>query len=424
MRNAFFVTFLTVAVMMLSCGGSERQTQSTSTPTTTSGQPAAGVTEIVSSTPIAASPTLSFVGLSTPGTTTPCKEWYFPTDLAVFSGSEFLPGTVPGDIGEFIPYEFSVSGFDLSSLDDAEFNERLTRPLAAFWSREGQSFTVFLNPDLRAGTYPIRLSLPTGEELEATIEHAQRGLPASPEYTFGDGVPSGAQMAIREAIDLASAYVEEHTGKRVAGLKVLVTTEQAQIVQKFSEVRKVSTELAQQIVGTRTVPLPMYKTLFWNPGGTWSQASTEDAISALVHEYFHVVQMDLIGGHFLDADPLLGGPKWLLEGAAVVFTDYVLVDAGGALAGNADFRRYTTYAQPATGGLELFETWDGLMNPPDGTGSTGGYARAMVAVDSLLKDHDLSVLLLFWQLQGQGMEWKSAFEMAFGETIDEFYAAN
>jgi hypothetical protein len=39
-----------------------------------------------------------------------------------------------------------------------------------------------------------------------------------------------------------------------------------------------------------------------------------------------------------------------------------------------------------------------------------------------MTNRDLATLLSFWRVQGQGFEWRPAFQMAFGEPIESFYA--
>jgi hypothetical protein len=316
-----------------------------------------------------------------------------------------------------------VDGFDLAALGDSELNERLTRPLAAFWARDGQDIVLFVNPDLRTGAYPIGLLLPSGQVLQATLDHTETPKAAQPSFSFGPQVPDAEQNVVREAVALAAEFIAGQTGIRAAGVEVLATHAVEDIASQYARARKAPADFSRQ-VAQRAAPLPLYKRLFLNTGSTWSQTKREDKILQLVHEYFHVIQHDLVGGNFLDADLRGGGPKWLLEGAAVVFTDQVLMAAGGPLASHASFVRKSVYGTPATGPLQQYETNDRLRNPPDGSGIAGGYARSMKAVDSLLVNHDLSDLMSFWEYQGQGLSWRDAFVAAFGEPIEQFYARN
>lgn len=158
----------------------------------------------------------------------------------------------------------------------------------------------------------------------------------------------------------------------------------------------------------------------------WSAASDAQRVEIVVHEDFHVLQNELVGptgiiGPRADNEVPVGGPRWLIEGSAVVVAGRVLSAAGGDLASYAGAQRNALMsgARATTVPLRSLETWTGMV----AAGPDFGYSLAFVGADFLTASRPLSSLVAFWEGIGRRASWQEAFSTAFGQGVDAFYDA-
>jgi hypothetical protein len=152
----------------------------------------------------------------------------------------------------------------------------------------------------------------------------------------------------------------------------------------------------------------------------WRRLSNVDQLRMSGHEYFHVVQMSLLGpglsARIFTTPPdedRLEGPSWLFEGSADYMSWRALDDAG--LADLDAYLKATPLPDDiALRDLETFIEYYGA-----------GPERAvlpLVAVDLLVQRPGPGSLATFYQLIGRGGSWRAAFSAAFGRSVDAFYA--
>lgn len=160
---------------------------------------------------------------------------------------------------------------------------------------------------------------------------------------------------------------------------------------------------------------------FANPGiivlCTQSEAFNRDQFSGglrlqqeviTLHEYVHILQIELSRGQLTD-------PRWLTEG----FAEYVvLLHKAETRQTNfrAELQHHARSARSAGLQLAALESRQGFNSSPWSS------SLGMVACKEL---EDLAGLLSFrdyWLERGRGADWKTAFQTAFGVTVEEFYA--
>ena len=146
--------------------------------------------------------------------------------------------------------------------------------------------------------------------------------------------------------------------------------------------------------------------------------SPRDDVGAqiLVHEAFHVLQMELAGAQAVsagfDAVPA-AGPVWLEEGTAT----YVAYKALAALSlvRFEEFRaHWISRVRQTTSPLRLRETRRGLFIEP--------YQISTLAVDFLVGTRSDARIVAYYEAIGRGEPWQAAFAAVFGKSVDTFYA--
>ncbi len=127
----------------------------------------------------------------------------------------------------------------------------------------------------------------------------------------------------------------------------------------------------------------------------------------LAHEYFHVLQLALA------PDPK--GPYWLSEGSA----EYAMALFG-------DRRKVLEYEAFRNLARLRNASWTGTLE--DAAGDTSfppgheHYFLGFLAVELLVELAGEDALLEYFRLLPAHVDWREAFEAAFGRTADEFYA--
>lgn len=159
--------------------------------------------------------------------------------------------------------------------------------------------------------------------------------------------------------------------------------------------------------------------LFLNDIGLRQTAGDWGLAEIVVHEYFHNVQSFRAGALPANAgDPATSiGPVWLTEGSA----DY---EASRVLDSN-QLHKYIDVRNGAKGGalychgsLKHFETLAGA----NATCRGGQYSMGFMASELLARGHGEDALINYWQIRRTTATWQEAFHIAFGVTVDDFYA--
>ena len=163
-----------------------------------------------------------------------------------------------------------------------------------------------------------------------------------------------------------------------------------------------------------------------------------DSLSSLkhhiAHEYFHVLQGQLVTGfrQLQDGeiawhnDTSARGPFWLVEGLAS-YADYAYTPS--RLARRPFFERYTPYkdltwfhleGSATSGDLEKMGDFQGFVCAFPGIYA---YSLSFAASTFLVEQAGEDSYVNYWKLVGERPNWQQAFEEAFGTGVDDFYRA-
>ncbi|MCH8190399.1 MAG: hypothetical protein IIC80_03485 [Chloroflexi bacterium] len=161
----------------------------------------------------------------------------------------------------------------------------------------------------------------------------------------------------------------------------------------------------------------------------WEQASDMTRLKIMTHEYFHVLQWQLLGSGFFGKTTNFSldqvrpsGPNWLMEGAAELVGHSAVADSGFQSLTEIK-NQHVQEARFVTAALESMETNTGFQ-----TAGGAVYDLGFVATDFLLTvtlacstSPAEPSLAAYWQAIGDDAPWQEAFESVFGLQIDEFY---
>lgn len=148
-------------------------------------------------------------------------------------------------------------------------------------------------------------------------------------------------------------------------------------------------------------------------GYVWTQILPHEplvGISIIAHEHFHNLQGQL---------GCLPGPNdheyaWWVEGSATFVGWHTLIDAG--LVTEADVLETMHKWGGFDDDLELLASYErSIRGDPE-------YALAYRAIADLVERSGEASLYTFCQQIGQGTNWHSAFESAYGVSVEDFYA--
>ncbi len=245
-----------------------------------------------------------------------------------------------------------------------------------------------------------------------------------PMWIFAENIPAAHQTALRDEMEHSRAYISDRFDVEATGFTVLV--------------------------GDHEWMSPVYRDM--TGGGDFSLVSnphassdafvfdsaTDGAVMALVyghlldeslnshtesiiHEYFHVVQLQLAAG--------FKGAFWLVEGSAS-YADYVY---SLGRPGRRDFsERFTPYvdlARRGAGEPEFLNNLSAELARYEDTGafydSHEAYPLSFIAISFLIEEQAEreDSFVNYWKLLGERSTWQQAFEEAFGIPVDDFYRA-
>jgi hypothetical protein len=229
-------------------------------------------------------------------------------------------------------------------------------------------------------------------------------------------------VLIRSSIELTASYLERAAGVAPVPCQVLAVEDLTSIEAARSLLGPESDELPLDMIARRLrfISAEAYlDNIFINTSSPyWQGLSDQQRLRAVSHEYFHVVQMWLMGRR--EAERIFStppnqeraeGPTWLFEGSAE-YVGWRFAESAGV--GRLDDAIDTTTRHPISE-LRDLETF------ADFVGEEDRLQVSLRAVSLLLEGRDESHLTTFYRLLGLGMTWREAFRFAFGRTIDTFY---
>ena len=164
-----------------------------------------------------------------------------------------------------------------------------------------------------------------------------------------------------------------------------------------------------------------YRVMFIFTGGVSPSQWGRDPYLTLTHEYFHIVQDDLVGSSIANAalttpptQVRAWGPAWLVEGSADLFGWLAYSERSGRSFDGIKADQIAQ-ARTTTDLLQLMETNRGFQSVAT------PYQLAFLATDLLSKPNGVGSLAQYFTSIGEGAEWHAAFQAAFGISADAFY---
>jgi hypothetical protein len=243
--------------------------------------------------------------------------------------------------------------------------------------------------------------------------------PAPPVFTFGLGITEAQADEVRRGIEGVRVFLATIDAVPPR-LDVRVWADLESTVQAYAVLVGVPVEVARHHWATSTA-ITFREFVLVNAGSPgWTQATTRDRAKTLAHEVFHVVQgaqiapKELIG--VPDDQIPIGGPRWLIEGAAEVGGFSAIAHAGLYPLDQARAEQVAR-SKLNESPLPSYATQPEWQRNPRAV-----YSLAFVAVDYLTRGRGLQSLVAFWRVIGRGASWQDAFATAFGRSIDTFYA--
>ena len=233
-------------------------------------------------------------------------------------------------------------------------------------------------------------------------------LDGQPVFEFDQDLAPETSSLIHEAIrDARSYFVLSHaldttafTVRAFADTETLLDT----WVTRMGEYRAA----AEQRWSGFAVAFGNRNSIWIHAGGAGWAVGTENARhSSVMHEFFHVLQGQMGESR---------GPEWLFEGSAR-YAEFVVAASVGREDLGARRAIERARAQGSAVRLSAMETLAGL----NAVGFSAGYSNGYLAAELLSGAADLSAILDFYRLSA-AMPWRTAFEQAFGQTLEQFYA--
>jgi hypothetical protein len=244
-------------------------------------------------------------------------------------------------------------------------------------------------------------------------------LPPNTTFEFEAAVPFDQREVIPAAIGMAYEYLPPLGDQDSGGTSVRVFATLDTLINDYAQWFGIPTAQASQHWGTCNTAIAGPQVIFINSGCWWATAPDYARAKVVVHEYFHVMQNNLVAPHSLvgvpDDQVPLGGPRWLIEGSAEYF--------GWRVISSNELYVYETARQAQIDQARLCATPLESMETAVEIASAcpQSYSLAFVAGDYLAALHGDSGLIAFYDSIGQGSNWQSAFQSAFGTTITTFY---
>jgi hypothetical protein len=240
-------------------------------------------------------------------------------------------------------------------------------------------------------------------------------------FKFGKLVAPGDRAVLEAGVSLASDYIEELAGVKPAGITTYVYVDLSNVSVQWEGIAQASGVPAQVLIQglDRYVAEAFPGSIFINTGSAqWKALSAVEQLRLAVHEYFHTVQMTLIGpenakAFYSSAIQEIGivGPNWLLEGSAEYISWRVLEHLE---LGNLDHHMASRPVTP--------------ISPRDLGSYADFYSRGQPSYDASLDavyrlaGGDVGAVVNYYRLLGYGIAWPDAFILAFGSALDDFYA--
>ena len=325
----------------------------------------------------------------------------------LYPGNNLLAWTGPGDtpvptaLASLGPSLINAFGFDAAAGRFTTFSPNLPRSLNtmttldygdAVWIRTCRSASW----DASRDTAPA-VTLPC------------TAFSSNPTFEFDADLPLASASIIREGIADARTYLRLEHGIDLSAFTVRAFADLDTLIDRWVALMGESRAAAEQRWGGFAVAFGNRNSIWVSAGGAgWGFATEDQRHSAVIHEVFHVAQLQLGNSR---------GPQWLFEGSAR-YAQFVIAAAVGR---DDPARRALTErdrARSTATALSSMETLAGL----NAVGFTAGYSNGYVASEILSGVGDLTRIINFYR-ETASRAWPQAFAVAFDSTVEDFYAA-
>jgi hypothetical protein len=211
-------------------------------------------------------------------------------------------------------------------------------------------------------------------------------------FNFDTGVTAEDEAYIREGVRLAQDFIAATFG--------LDVSEPVTVEVQSSDPGRSSAEAGNQRITFRTA----------HP--VWITSNALQRTKIVVHEYFHLLQEDLLSGH----EPW---PIWLQEGTAEYVAFLTVAERGLISYDEVRNYHYGGAAYNPLLSLEEMESWAGFAAADQ---ACCAYSLSPLAVEILTADRGITAITDYYTRLGRGEDRADAFAAAFGVELADFYA--
>jgi hypothetical protein len=229
---------------------------------------------------------------------------------------------------------------------------------------------------------------------------------------------------VRGAVELTQAFVGIVTGRPTAEATVYVFGSLDEVLRGYTPTNPFvyAFDVARRL--PFTVAEASYGSLVVFTGSeVWQTVNDVERFRIPAHEYFHVLQMNLLGKARADSiaqarlDMIhAGGPVWLFEGTAEFLSWLVIHDTGLAdMTAHLNDEAATARQEPLR--LTALERPIDYAAPDD-----VALPHSLLAVTLLMQGREIGDILTFYEALGRGEAWEAAFQRAFRLSVPDFYS--
>jgi len=234
-------------------------------------------------------------------------------------------------------------------------------------------------------------------------------------------VPPGDRAVIHAGVSIASRYLELLADVQPPKVVVYAYTQKSNLDVPWEGIANTtgnSAEIIEQDLGL-FVGQAFPASIFVNTGAEqWRELTAVHQLRLAADEYFHAVQMDLMGPNISrqfytspvnEVTP--AGPNWLVEGSAE-YISWRAMQAAGLL----DLDLHMAESMPPSGEISDLETFLDFY-----TYGQPSYDESLAAVYALVRDVGDKALVDYFRYIGRGAPWRTVFVIIFGQTPERFY---
>lgn len=237
--------------------------------------------------------------------------------------------------------------------------------------------------------------------------------------TVGTGVDAAQVTLVRDAIAMANGYFSARLNRTLAAnFKVYIYGDLEGIASAYASHTGNPIDFARNVWASSTAVTQSRGLFVYTGSSSWTASDALRRRKITSHEAFHLLQGELAGPSTLDSgftNVPVAGPRWLIEGAAE-YVAYRALAENNLIDFNSILARWTSVTRGISAPLAQLEAANGW------TGVNGVYDLTPLAVSRLIATAGEPALVAYWEAIGRGTAWQTAFQNAFGKTVDAFYA--